>query len=295
MASIAENTLPRRWRRSTLAALIVFAVTLALGAVASVITSEVRTSERKAQARVAAAYYAQRVDMHIDRALSATYALAAMVRLAKGRVVNFDSVAGELLKLYPDVSSLQLAPNGIITYVVPMQGNEPAVGHNLLVDEKRNKEAIAAMKSGRLTLAGPFGLIQGGTGAIGRLPIFLPREDGERVFWGFATALIRVPKLLDEARLSGLAEEGYRFQLWRVHPDTGAQHVIAASGGALESPVVHEFDVPNGKWNISVAPLEGWTSWGWIAAAAALSLLAGALAAGVAYFTFRDQPKMGLP
>jgi sensor domain CHASE-containing protein len=51
---------------------------------------------------------------------------------------------------------LQLAPNGIIKHIVPLAGNEKAIGHNLLADEKRNIEAIQALKTKKLTLAGPF-------------------------------------------------------------------------------------------------------------------------------------------
>jgi sensor domain CHASE-containing protein len=57
---------------------------------------------------------------------------------------------------YPGVMSLQLAPNGVVRQIYPLKGNEKALGHNLLADPARNKEAFIARNSGQMTLAGPF-------------------------------------------------------------------------------------------------------------------------------------------
>lgn len=266
-----------RQPRTMLLTSVVFLAVVALVGTLVLEADRSRTANRQAEAKVAAAHYADRITVHIDRSLSATYALAAMVRVANGEVVDFDRVAGVTLRFYPDVSSLQLAPSGIITHIVPMAGNEGALGHDLLRDEHRNKEAIVARNTGKLTLAGPFDLIQGGGAAvIGRLPIFLPDKGGR--FWGFSTVVIRVAGLLEGARMSALSDEGYRYELWRIHPDTGERQVFAASSStALRAPIVYAFPVPNGKWHLSVEPKAGWISWGWIAIEVASTLAAGAV------------------
>lgn len=278
-----------RTRRPRLLAILAFLAILAIGAGQSFLAERHRISAKQAVAKTIAANYAQRMEAHISRSLSATYALAAMVRQSKGRVVNFELIATDMLKLYGDIDSLQLAPGGIITYVVPLAGNEKAVGHDLLKDEKRNKEAIAAMNTRKLTLAGPFDLIQGGVAIIGRLPIFLPEEDGKDSFWGFSTAMIRIPGLLKRTRIQEIADQGYLFELWRIHPDTGERHVFASSGGTiLASPVSHEFEVPNGTWTLSLEPEKGWTSWAWIALEAAIWLVVGALIGQLTFAILRE-------
>jgi len=82
-------------------------------------------------------------------------------------------LAGEMLAMYGGVSALQLAPSGVIRHIVPLVGHELALGHNLLDDPERNKEAFLALKSRTLTLAGPFELRQGGAAVVGRLQVFL--------------------------------------------------------------------------------------------------------------------------
>ena len=247
----------RRPRRLPVVALVVFLASLLLGSLMVWQVEQQRRQQTRYQVADMAGDHAQAIQSSIQRALSATYALAALVRQGNGRLPEFEATARQLLPYYPGAASLQLAPDGIVRQIVPPEGNEKAIGHNLLQDPVRNKEAFLARVSGQLTLAGPFELVQGGLGAVGRLPVYL--GEGRRVFWGFTTVLIRFPEVLDEARLGQLSAQGYGYELWRTHPDTGERQVIARSGSSvLIDPVEQLLELPNGKWTLSVAPLKGW-------------------------------------
>nr|WP_255496651.1 EAL domain-containing protein [Aquitalea sp. LB_tupeE] len=158
--------------------------------------------------------------------------------------------------------SLQLAPGGVVRQIYPLKGNEKAIGHNLLADPARNKEAFMARDSGQMTLAGPFTLVQGGMGAVGRMPVFLNHERGvPPVFWGFAIALVRFPDVLQNAGLDWLPRRGYRYSLWRQHPDSHQIQVLATSepkAVTLDDPVHYTIDMPNGTWTLDVEPRDGW-------------------------------------
>lgn len=199
------------------------------------------------------------IESAVEHGLAATYALAALVRQGRGAVPNFEAVATEMLRFYPGADALQLAPGGVIRHVVPLAENARAIGHDLLADPLRTKEAFLARDTGRLTLAGPFNLIQGGVGAVGRLPVFLDGEDGGQRFWGFTTVLIRFPSVLQKAQLPLLVKRGFHYQLWRIHPDTGERQVIDASSDApLRDPVDRSLSMPNGTWTLSIEPVDGW-------------------------------------
>ena len=204
--------------------------------------------------------HAHAIQATMERALSATYSIAAMVRQGKGSVPDFEGVAAEMLPWYPGVSILGLSPGGIIQRVAPLAGNEKSIGFNQLQDPKQGREARMARDTGKLTLAGPLQLVQGGLGAVGRLPIFLDGADGKPVFWGLTYAVIRFPQALAGVRLTQLSEIGIAYILWRDNPDTGMRETIAASATAPESPVEHSLTVPNGEWTLSVAPVGGWGS-----------------------------------
>jgi len=240
-----------------------------------------REQQQHAQVSDMAHDHARAIQRSIEHALSATYALAALVRQGKGDIPEFEATAQQMLPFYPGAASLQLAPGGIVQRVVPLVGNEKAIGHNLLQDPARNKEAFLARDTGKLTLAGPFTLVQGGLGAVGRLPVFL--GDGKGVFWGFTTVLIRFPGVLGEARLPQMTELGYAYELWRTHPDSGERQIISASGTAALSDPLHEsFELPNGRWTLSVAPVRGWADTYGLAFKIALGLLFSLLLAYLA-------------
>jgi diguanylate cyclase (GGDEF)-like protein/PAS domain S-box-containing protein len=205
--------------------------------------------------------HANAVQVSIERALSATYAVAAIVRQGKGQVTDFEGLASEMLPLYPGISSLALSPGGVVRYVAPLSGNERALGFDQLNDPLQGPEARRGRDSGQLTLAGPLDLVQGGLGIVGRLPIFLDTADGKPQFWGLISVVIRFPQALAGARLDQLKSDGLHYELWRIHPDTRKKQVIAASTSEpLKDPTEHSFNLPNGTWTLSVAPVAGWGS-----------------------------------
>lgn len=228
------------------------------------------------QARVSdiAGDHAHALQAGIERTLTATYSLAALVREGKGDISNFEATAREMLPFFPGAASLQLAPGGVVRQIVPLAGNEGAMGHDLFKDPARRKEAIKTRDDGKLTLAGPFTLKQGGFGAVGRMPVYLDDGEGGRSFWGFTNVLIRFPEVLEPARLGNLEKRGFRYELWRLHPDTGKRQIIAASSSApLIKQVDHPLELPNGTWTLSVAPTIGWSDPGGLAFKSALGLV----------------------
>lgn len=196
----------------------------------------------------------------LNQALTLNYSFAAMVRLGNGSTTRFNDAARELLPYFDSVSHISLSPDGIITQVYPLEGNEKSLGFNQLEDSVQNKEAIRARDTGKLTLTGPVRLVQGGLGAVARLPVFLADQDRSR-FWGFTNVIIRIDRLLDTANLNQLEAQGMAYKLWRSNPETGEQEIIAVNAPEyLIDPIDKIFEVPNGNWTLSVTPIAGWTN-----------------------------------
>ena len=257
----ASNPVPVL-ERPVLWAVVAFVMALVSGLWVAWLNIDGRDQAQRAEAFALASAQAALLNQRLDAALSATYALGAVLRQSQFVVEpdNFNQLGSELLRYHPGISSLQYAPGGITTYITPLAGNEKAIGNNLLLVTDRNKEALQAVQTRKLTLAGPFELRQGGLGIAGRLPLFKPlAAGGTDAFWGFAVALIRVSELVQSANLDSLAQSGYDYGLWRIHPDTGERQVFVRSGAEkMSHPIVVDFPVPNGRWHLSVAPKTGW-------------------------------------
>lgn len=251
----------------------------------------VREHDRRQVVSQLAASSAYTLERQLSRSLSATYALAAILH-QYGEVREFDELAREMIRTYGGISSIQLAPAGVIFKIYPLAGNEKAIGHDLLRDPQRRTEALKAIEGRQLTLAGPVKLIQGGVGVIGRLPVFVRGgATGER-FWGFATVLMRLEDLLGASNLAQLEQHGYAYDLERLNPDTFRWESFARSRHRLSAePVNFVFDVPNGKWRLSVTPAAGWRTSLVVALDYVLLAVVSLAVAGLIYVLLR-QPEL---
>ncbi len=231
-------------------AFFLFVALTAIGMILVLVMERDRRAEHRRDLNDFVTVVAQSLERQLQRSLSSTFTLAALIRQSDDRtILDFDSVAAEIIETFGGIDSLQLAPGGIVAQIYPLEGNEQAIGHDLLNDPARRAESLKTIESGRLTLAGPFELVQGGTAVIGRLPVFVPNDQGGESWWGFTIALIRLPNLLAAINLPMGAEQGHDYWLDRVHPDTGLRDVIAASTERdLQGSVTFNIEVPNGSW-----------------------------------------------
>ncbi|HEX4857643.1 MAG TPA: EAL domain-containing protein [Usitatibacteraceae bacterium] len=198
---------------------------------------------------------------HLGQAFAATDVLAKVIE-ERGDIRDFDRLAGSLLSNYglSSVSTLQLAPDAVISRIFPLAGNEGALGHNLLNDPERRADVEEAIATRQLVLSGPFALRQGGgEGLVGRRAVFVPDGKGGERFWGLTVALIRLPNLLKAAQLSDLANEGYDFRL-RYQPRVGQARNIAQSTNFSENNInaSHTVVLPNGAaLHLTASPRTG--------------------------------------
>ncbi|TWJ33399.1 ATP-binding protein [Geobacter argillaceus] len=280
----AKSGLVPRYRT---AVAITFVVTLLASLGAIWLHMHIIRRDNQEEALALAGYQASVLNQYLDGALSATYALAVVLR-ENGYYVNppaFERLATDLLRFHPGASSLQYAPGGVVRHIVPLAGNERAIGHDLLADTKRNRKAREAVETRQLTLDGPLNLVQGGVGLAGRLPVFrVDRITGDD-FWGFANVLIRLTDLLKAAEIRRLEKQGYDYVLWRLHPDTSKPQIIARSGpDRLNDAISYDFAVYSGTWHLSLQPRDGWLArrhgvlWLEVGIALFLSLLVSRLA-----------------
>lgn len=196
-----------RLNRAAQWALLVFFIFIGIGTLFAGERLRAQKQERRQTVSQIAANAARSLERQLFRSLSATNALAAILR-QNGRIENFDALAAGMIKVYGGIDALQLVPGGVISQVYPMAGNERAVGFNILGDPARRIEAERTVNSRRLTLDGPFELIQGGVAVVGRQAVFLNDGRGGERFWGFAAAIIRLPTLKGASNLGLLAKNG---------------------------------------------------------------------------------------
>lgn len=272
----------RNLRGKSLAAGLAAFLALALGAWAYL--EQLQASRQKAAVEVTSAF-AQRLIERFHTSIAPVYIMASRVDPKSGAVRDFAENAAEIARSYPLLRAVELAPGGIVSHVYPMAGNEQIVGHDLLKDRQRNKEAWVAVSRREMAVAGPFELKQGGVGAIARYPLYRTLADGRQSFWGFSIVVVDFPALLRVAGVSELERAGYLFQFcWVPHTETACRTTLGDELPSRLAPVRTSLQLSSADWRIAVAPAQGWiTSAEW-ALLAALLLCGAGLAGGAVYW-----------
>ncbi len=278
VAALRRLAARRRWRPWILAG-IVFAATAVLAATLIWLSERQRLHGLRADVGHLTAVHADMLQRSLENNLFAAYAVAALIRQKGGIPADFDAYARDLMRFYPLLVILHLAPDGVVRQVAPRAGNEAVIGLDLFKDRARSREAILARDSGQLTMAGPYDLVIGGRGVVGRLPVFLADDRGHDRFWGLVSVTVRFPEGLEAGRLALLEAQGFGYSLWRTHPETQDKEIIAASPAHLDAPVTQVLTVPNAIWHLSVAPLRGWGDPAALASKIALGLAFSLLSA----------------
>ena len=170
---------------------------------------------------------------------------------------QFNQLASYMKKNKNVIEAYELAPNGIIEKAYPLKGNEKVIGMNTLELPERQKEANIARKSGEYTIAGPYELKQGGTGALLFDPIYI-NDGNEKKFWGFSILVLNWDAFLKELEVDKLEDATYHFKVWKE--GNNGKHVTIMSCGhsSLNHTLSVACEVPNDTWYFEIVPFQGW-------------------------------------
>lgn len=120
---------------------------------------------------------------------------------------DFEYVSQRLIESNKSIFAVQLVPNGVISYVYPLEPNKAALNLNILQDPYLKNEAIRSIAKRKIYFAGPLKLRQGGMGIVGRFPIFYKSK-----FWGFSAVVIKLDKFLQVSGIDNIDSSKYYFQ-----------------------------------------------------------------------------------
>lgn len=218
--------------------------------------------------KLKAAYTAESTVARIEAQLNKYFSKSDLLKkiVESGHELSDEEFCSLSLFLQNDedvIEAIELAKDGIVSNIYPLEGNEEAIGLNMLENSARKTEAELAMNSGKYTIAGPYELVQGGTGALLFDPIYITDESGESLFWGFSILVIDWDKFISEIGLESLSEASYHYRIWKLDMASREKITIADCDGVIPDEALEVVcDVPNDNWHFEIIPTEGWISRG---------------------------------
>ncbi len=177
---------------------------------------------------------------------------------------RYSALVANLFEEQSQLRSVAAAPDFVISMTYPLEGNEAAIGLDYRKNAVQREAAMRAREAGRLVLAGPVDLVQGGRGFVGRFPVYTDTPQGRR-FWGLVSAVVDVERLYAD---SGLLDASLPIEVSITGKDATGGEGIRFFGPDLDGqkPVLAVVTLPTGSWEIAAVPKGGWaatqgTSW----------------------------------
>ena len=230
---------------------------------------------------------ANHISTTIDCVMARTNTLKALLQDHGGDTEFFSEVAEDIYNSVKDETGVSLknfavAPDGIVSEVYPLEGNESLIGFDFLDTSKLgNKEAREAYEQDATILTNPFELIQGGIGMGGRAPVIL-HNGSERMLWGLVTVTIDFNNLVEVLHLENLTGMGIDYTLSYIDENETAT-VMLSEGEPGPDAIRKIFNVRNLTWELVLQPSKGWINL-WYCAFVGIAILIISIFIGI--FTY---------
>lgn len=126
---------------------------------------------------------------------------------------DWEQEAELAIQHFPAFQSVQWIDADLrIRWLLPLQGNEAALGFQLTPKHPNHALAIQARDTGKARFSNSFELLQGGRGFILYTPLYVKDDNGQPRFDGFLQGLFRVEPLMD-ALLAQLDRDSFSLRL----------------------------------------------------------------------------------
>ena len=268
----------------------VFLLTLLIAGIACWLFFDNNKKDAQMQASFTAQSTVSRIEAQLNRYLAESDLMKNLIE--SGHMVD-ETQFRLLSRMMQDsdhvIEAHELAKDGTVDMVYPLSGNKQAMGLDMLTHPARKYEATLARDSGEYTIAGPFDLVQGGTGALLFDPIYTTDASGQQQFWGFSILVLNWEKFMEDVEVSQLEDAGYCYRIWKADPYTEDEVTIAQSQRLPAADTLQvACSVPNDTWYVEIIPCNGWISGSRILIGIFLSLLlASCICAGYWQFEMR--------
>jgi len=195
------------------------------------------------------------LELDITKELSAINALASYIKTHPYySAQSFNTIAGALIDSTKYLKNLAAAPDFIIKDVYPIQGNKAIIGLNYKELKGQWADVELAIKTGKMVIAGPIDLIQGGKGLIGRAPVKI-KSDNVETSWGIVSSVIDFDKLVRNIKKYSVSLD-MEFAIYKNNntSDTLIQIYRTDKYSPSNLDVEMPIHIPNGNWKIVAAP-----------------------------------------
>ncbi|GAB4350186.1 MAG: EAL domain-containing protein [Gammaproteobacteria bacterium] len=171
---------------------------------------------------------------------------------------EFGRLGRALFELPSQLRNVALAKGMVVSHIYPVTGNERVLGLDYRTHPQQSAAARRVVETGKMVVAGPLDLVQGGVGFVARAPVYLSEEaTGSNRFWGLMAAVIGAEAVYREAGLYDIPSLQIAI---RGRDALGERGGVFFGDPALfaQEVVTQAVTLPYGSWQLAARPAGGW-------------------------------------
>ncbi|MGZ0655108.1 sensor histidine kinase [Coraliomargarita sp. W4R72] len=224
------------------------------------INLEIALTEQREQSLQEASLLASRIQAETNTTFYLIVGLARLIEI-NGGISNeqFQDICSRLVSSRPGLRNIAAAPDMVVRYIYPLEGNEAALGLDYDKHPTQRAAAFKVKETGKAIIAGPLTLVQGGEAVVGRFPVYVRSPSLDKlIFWGILSTPLDTAVLYEEA---GLFDPSLQSEInIRGRDAQGAEGEVFFGSPAIDdaNPVRFPIKLLTGSWEIAAVPKSGW-------------------------------------
>ncbi|NOH78323.1 sensor domain-containing diguanylate cyclase [Vibrio sp. RE86] len=189
-------------------------------------------------------------DIYVSNGLSALVAANPEFEFS-----GWDLIASSILRRSRHIQVIGLAPDDVIRYIYPEEGNEKALGLDYRTIPSQWRTVKKAQEVQEIFIAGPVNLVQGGQGLIARVPIFSDPPYNTQ-YWGVCSVVISLDSLFVDAGIETF-EHRYNIAMRGLDSSGADGEVFYGAQQTFDNAfAIESVHFPYGSWVISASTRE---------------------------------------
>lgn len=173
-------------------------------------------------------------------------------------IEEFQNFAYRIVKIEEVVEDIIMTEGSVIKSIYPYEGNQGAVGYDLMEDETRRPFIERAINERTTITQGPIESFQGRTKIYIRKPLYKD-NDGSEDFIGLISVGIDFKDMIDKVGLKYLKGDFY-FALKSEKADGEKDFIWGMKNILDKEPVIKEIKIPGQEWQLAAYPHNGWVN-----------------------------------
>jgi PAS domain S-box-containing protein len=209
-------------------------------------------AQKKSEAKVETSLRGNAIAVAIDRRFNLIEGLNAFVQSEsnlEGIQQRFPTYAAGLFASTLGIRNIAIAPDGVVQFIYPLEGNEVVLGYQPSQDPQPEvrQDVQRAIATRQIILSKPVELVEGRLGVVARQAIF---KEGR--YWGLIDIALEITPIFQWS--SPTLDLGVAVKDQYDEVFYGPAEIFDAD------PILFPIQLPEGSWELAAAPAEGWTA-----------------------------------